>query len=273
MSVDDCVRATIEESIAQIEQNHRVRVLFAAESGSRAWGFASPDSDYDVRFIYVHEIDWYLRVSEPRDVIESMLPGDLDLSGWELRKTLRLFAKCNLALNEWLGSPIVYRADNAFFEHMRQLVPSFFRPPHAVFHYLRTAQSTWRDHLDQPSVRLKKVFYALRPLFACRWIEHTLSQPPTEFEKLLRAEWVSDNERKMINALQVAKAMALESDRCAMPADLSIWLAEQMAYFEEIGPKLSVNSSGERCDLDHVLAHWVIGVSAAELRMGDPVIR
>ena len=85
-----------------------MRVLLAVESGSRAWGFASPDSDYDVRFIYVHEPGWYLTVFESRDVIEKMLPGELDVSGWDLRKSLRLFSKCNLALNEWLGSPVVY---------------------------------------------------------------------------------------------------------------------------------------------------------------------
>ncbi|MBD8527421.1 nucleotidyltransferase domain-containing protein [Pseudomarimonas arenosa] len=260
MSVDESVRAAIETSIAEIEHNKQVRVLFAAESGSRAWGCASPDSDYDVRFIYVHELEWYLRVSEPRDVIEARLPGDLDLSGWELRKTLRLFAKCNLALNEWLGSPIVYRSDDAFVERLRQLIPTFFRPPHAVLHYLRTAQSMWRDHLDQPSVRLKKVFYALRPLLACRWIEHTLSQPPTEFEKLLQAEWVSDSERQMIGELQAAKVQASEADRCPMPAELSAWLVEQMGYFEGVGPKLAVQASGEGRELDRVLAEWVVGL-------------
>jgi predicted nucleotidyltransferase len=98
----------IKAAIAEIEGHHDVRVLYAAESGSRAWGFASPDSDYDVRFIYAHRRDWYLGIGEPRDVIEAMLPGDLDLAGWDLRKTLRLYLRGNYALNEWLDSPIVY---------------------------------------------------------------------------------------------------------------------------------------------------------------------
>src|SRR5262249_9363242 len=102
------MREYILNELSRIEKEHDVRVLMAVESGSRAWGFASPDSAYDVPFIYVHNRDWYLSVFEGRDTIEEMLPQSLDLSGWDLRKTLRLFSNCNLALNEWLGSPIVY---------------------------------------------------------------------------------------------------------------------------------------------------------------------
>nr|WP_269749982.1 nucleotidyltransferase domain-containing protein [Pseudomarimonas arenosa] len=85
--------------------------------------------------------------------------------------------------------------------------------------------------MDQSSARLKKVFYFLRPLLAGRWIEHTLSQPPTEFERLLQAEWATDDERQMISQLQAAKALASEADRWPMPEELSAWLTEQMAYF------------------------------------------
>src|SRR3954463_6570073 len=99
------MNGNILQALGTIERDQGVKVLLAVESGSRAWGFASPDSDYDVRFIYAHPLDWYLGVLERRDVIECMLPGDLDVSGWELRKALRLLAKCNLALNEWIGSP------------------------------------------------------------------------------------------------------------------------------------------------------------------------
>lgn len=110
-------------------------------------------------------------------------------------------------------------------------------------------------------MRLKKIFYALHPLLACRWIEHTLSQPPTEFERLLQAEWVTDDERQMISQPQAAKALASEADRYPMPSELSAWLAEQMAYFEGIGPTLVVNASSESRELDRVLAESVAGSS------------
>jgi len=132
MSVTDAIR----QAIADIEAEHAVRVLFAAESGSRAWGFASPDSDFDVRFIYVHRRDWYLGIDEPRDVIEAMLPGDLDLSGWDLRKTLRLFLRCNAALNECLGSPIVYAERGDLASQLRDLLPEAFRALAGYHHYL-----------------------------------------------------------------------------------------------------------------------------------------
>lgn len=84
------MKQQVQTELTRIERESGVRVLLAVESGSRAWGFASPDSDYDVRFLYAHPRDWYVSVFEGRDVIEQMLPGDLDVSGWDLRKALRL---------------------------------------------------------------------------------------------------------------------------------------------------------------------------------------
>lgn len=113
----------------ELERQQDFKVLFAAESGSRAWGFASPDSDYDVRMIYVKPEAWYwsLDAKQP-DTFNAMQPGELDVSAWELRKTLRLFAGCNPSLNEWLGSPIIYYADPKFADETRSLIPVYFNP-------------------------------------------------------------------------------------------------------------------------------------------------
>src|SRR5690349_14763485 len=107
MSVDSKILPLVREHLNKIENEFRVRILYACESGSRAWGFPSPDSDFDVRFIYVHDRDWYLSLSEDRDTIEKNLPGDLDIGGWDIRKTLRLISKSNVIPLEWLQSPIV----------------------------------------------------------------------------------------------------------------------------------------------------------------------
>lgn len=219
----------IEDAIAAIESQQEVRILFAAESGSRAWGFASPDSDYDVRFIYVHQRDWYLTIGEPRDVIEAMLPGDLDLSGWELRKTLRLFLRGNAALNEWLGSPIVYADRDGLADELRTLLPSAFRTTAAYHHYLSMARGVIAEHLQGEQVRLKKVFYALRPLLACRWIAAANSQPPTAFAELCSAPWVEAGERAMIDALLMAKTAAREVDAQPVKSELRRWLAIELA--------------------------------------------
>src|SRR5690349_15035597 len=194
--------------LRRIEQEQAVRVLLAVESGSRAWGFASPDSDYDVRFIYAHPRDWYVAVVEQRDVIEEMLPGDLDVSGWDLRKTLRLFSKCNLALNEWLGSPIVYSEVSEFRQQMAQLMPQFFNPITGIHHYRSMAVRTFTEHYAEGRIGIKKLFYVLRPLLACRWIERHSSQPPTEFAKLLAAGLITADEHEWIQNLLVRKADA-----------------------------------------------------------------
>lgn len=241
-------------ALAELERERGIRVLFAAESGSRAWGFASPDSDYDVRFVYAHPRHWYLRVFEARDVIERMLPNDLDVSGWDLRKALRLFAGCNLALNEWLLSPIVYREDAVFATALRSLMPAYFQPAAALFHYLGTARTTYAEHLGGDAVRLKKVFYFLRPILACRWIEHARSQPPTEFGKLVEADWVSIDERDQIADLKRRKLLASERDSEALEPALREWMRHQMAHFERIGPTLARKRDVDNTDLDALLA-------------------
>ncbi len=218
----------IQQALVNLEAEHDVRVLYAAESGSRAWGFASPDSDYDVRFIYAHPRDWYLGIGEPRDVIEAMLPGDLDLSGWDLRKALRLYLRCNCALYEWLDSPIVYRERGPLAERLRALLPAAFRAPAAYHHYLRTAQNVADTHLQGERVRIKKIFYVLRPLLACRWIRQAGTQPPTAFERLVEAPWMAPAERHLIRELEHAKAVALESEGAPMAPAVRAWIDAEL---------------------------------------------
>ena len=141
------MRQRVLQELNRIEREHSVRILLAVESGSRAWGFASPDSDYDVRFVYAHERDFYLSVFENRDVIEEMLPDRLDINGWDLRKSLRLFSKCNLALNEWLGSPIVYLEVPRFRDRLVRMIPRYFNPIGAMHHYRSMADRAIAEHL------------------------------------------------------------------------------------------------------------------------------
>ena len=168
----------VRDALAQVEAERNVRVLFACESGSRAWGFASRDSDFDVRFLYVHRRDWYLSVEDRRDVIERPLADDLDVSGWELRKALRLLRKSNPPLLEWLKSPVVYQHDPVFAAEFGALASEFYAPRRCFAHYLHMAFGNWRDYLrGRDEVSLKKYLYVFRPLLACRWIERQLGQP------------------------------------------------------------------------------------------------
>lgn len=181
------IEARIAQTLAAIETEHGVRILYACESGSRAWGFASADSDYDVRFLYVHPLDWYVSVETPREVIERPITDELDINGWELRKALRLLRKSNPVLLEWLHSPITYRCDEGFLADMRAAARTFYRPAACFHHYLHMAQGNRRENLRGPIVWLKKYLYVLRPVLACRWIEAGRGIPPVAFDHLVEA--------------------------------------------------------------------------------------
>ena len=181
------MRETILAKLHEIEAQEHVRILLAVESGSRAWGLASPDSDYDVRFLYVRPHADYLRLERSRDVIELPIEGELDLNGWDLDKALRLLHSSNPTLFEWFSSPIIYR-DSASAQAMRTLSSRFFSPRRSLNHYLSMAINNRRQYLKGDTVIAKKYFYILRPVLACRWILDRETPPPVLFSALQSAE-------------------------------------------------------------------------------------
>ena len=178
------IQKEIQDNLNQIEEQYDVKILLAVESGSRAWGFASADSDYDVRFIYVHRPEEYLRIDSMKDVIEWQLDEVLDINGWDLRKALLAFAKGNPNVMEWANSPIIYRKSK-HWDALREVAMHYFSEKSALCHYYGTANSTLKGYLTGDRIRYKKYFYALRPLLCCRWIEKYHTAPPMEFDKLL----------------------------------------------------------------------------------------
>jgi len=181
------VRSEILSRIQKAEREHGVRALLAVESGSRAWGFESPNSDYDARFIYANRPDWYLSVNleDKRDVIEYPIIDEIDLNGWDVRKALRLFARSNPSFVEWIQSPIVYLESGSFAADVRRLLPSVYSCIRGVHHYRSMARTNYRGYLKTELVPLKKYFYVLRPLLSVRWLERYGRPAPIEFEKLL----------------------------------------------------------------------------------------
>ena len=208
--------AEINEKLDEIERKEGVRILHAVESGSRAWGFASPDSDYDVRFVYVRPKEDYLRLDEPRDVIEWQLDEVLDINGWDLRKALRQFAKGNATLFEWSGSPIVYRTTKEW-SRIKEISKQFFSEKAAVYHYYGTANSTLQGYLMGETVRYKKYFYALRPLLAARYIETYHTAPPVLFDDLLKKELPEDLRRAIDELLEIKKKTTEGEENPHMP--------------------------------------------------------
>lgn len=178
------MKEKILKKLKEVERTKGVEVLYAVESGSRAWGFASPDSDYDIRFIYKHDLDYYLSLWEQPDVIEFMTEEDLDGSGWDLRKSVKLLAKSNAPLLEWLYSPVVYFENEAFVNQLRALAKDCFSPIACLHHYLGTTKN-FMDVCQAEEVKLKSYFYALRTALAGKWIIENNSFPPVNFLELL----------------------------------------------------------------------------------------
>ncbi|REA64313.1 nucleotidyltransferase domain-containing protein [Dyadobacter luteus] len=178
----------ILNELVRLEKQHDIKILYAVESGSRAWGFASADSDWDVRYIYIHKLEWYLQIDAQRDNQEEILPNDIDLAGWELRKALRLFRKSNPPMLEWLRSPIVYLQKYSTAAQLRHLTAYYFNPKSCIYHYLHMAEGNFQSYLQKENVRVKKYFYVLRPILACDWIKNTNTMAPTEFHELLESQ-------------------------------------------------------------------------------------
>ena len=186
------------EKLKEIEERENVRILHCVESGSRAWGFASPDSDYDVRFIYARPKEYYLRLDKTRDVIEWQLDDTLDINGWDIQKALILLHKSNPTLFEWNSSPIVYKTTDEW-KNIAAMINRYFVAKSGLYHYLSTAKTNYRVYLKGDLVRYKKYFYVLRPLLACKWILAEGTPPPMEFhvlmEKYLDADLKPDVEK------------------------------------------------------------------------------
>lgn len=173
----------ILEHLEDVEREHQVKVLLAVESGSRAWGFESANSDWDVRFIYVHKPEWYFRVEPQYDVIEVM-DDDFDLVGWELRKALGLLKRSNPSMMEWLNSPIVYSVDEAFLVRIKDAELDFFNPTASMYHYMHMFAKHDERYLQREDCTMKCFLYYLRGVLACEWISENRTLPPVSFVKI-----------------------------------------------------------------------------------------
>jgi uncharacterized protein len=238
--ISNQVSEEIRCRLVSLEESDRVVILLAVESGSRAWGFESTDSDYDVRFIYVQRPDSYLSIDSEiqPDVIERPIVDHIDLSGWDIRKALKLFQKSNPPLLEWLQSPLIYVERFSFANEVRKLLPVYYSPRNCFHHYFHMARGNIREYLRGEIVWRKKYFYVLRPLLALRWIERELGPVPMEFSKLVEATVTGEPLRRAIGDLVVAKRAAVEMDRGPRIPVVSDFIEAEIKRFESIATNL-----------------------------------
>ncbi|NPA52346.1 MAG: nucleotidyltransferase domain-containing protein [Aquificae bacterium] len=251
------MQKNITTRLEDIEKKHNIKILYACESGSRAWGFESPDSDYDIRFIYVNRLDYYLSIEKKRDVIE-LREGELDFVGWDLRKSLFLLRKSNPSLIEWLNSPIVYLKDEDFYKKIKKLMEKSFNPKSLMYHYLHMTKSNYREYLRGDLVKIKKYFYVLRPISALKYIEEKKEIPPIEFEKLINLVSISQNIKAEILKLLEEKKKSKELELKPKIEILNRFIEENLEYYENFLKKWKIKVSyPESFEFDFLLKEMI----------------
>ena len=227
------VRDLILVKIKEIEEKEHVRVLHVVESGSRAWGFASPDSDYDVRFIYVRDRNFYLSLKDNKDFIDWELNEVLDINGWDLKKALQHFHKSNATLFEWSNSPVVYYTTDEWKQLYEGVASKYFACKASMYHYYGTANKNYYEYLTEDMVKYKKYFYVLRPILACKWIEEKKCPPPVPFHELFDS--VLENDMKAaVEELLAKKVKMSESDKAPKIETINQYIEEKLAYYKEL---------------------------------------
>ena len=221
---------TIKEKLIEIEKRENIKILHCVESGSRAWGFPSPDSDYDVRFVYVRPKEYYLRLDKTRDVIEWQLDETLDINGWDLQKMLRLLHSSNPTVFEWKNSPIVYKTSDAW-KSISGAVDDCFNAKSGIYHYVNMAKTNCRDYLKCDIVKLKKYFYVLRPLLACEYIRENQKSPPMLFEDLLC--YLGGEVKNEVLKLLDLKMKTSELDKGKAVTCINAYIDDKISEFDE----------------------------------------
>lgn len=244
------MKNTIVTYLEEIEKERNIKILFACETGSRAWGFPSPDSDYDIRMVYVHKKDWYLTLSEKKDSIDLMLDdNEIDISGWDLRKSLRLLQKSNAALLERIQSPIIYKIDKGFLKAFNDLAALKYSRIATIHHYLSMSKKFMEDLREEKTYKLKKFFYALRSATACKWILEKEEIPPIEFKKMLSGLKLDSKLIKRIDELITLKSTISESYLHEGENELFKYIESCIKQADENRSSLP-SSKGKLVDLD-----------------------
>lgn len=240
----------IQQKLLEIEEAEHVKILLAVESGSRAWGFASPDSDYDVRFVYVRTVEDYLRLDAPRDVIEWQLDEVLDINGWDLRKALMQFHRGNATLFEWSNSPVVYKTTSQW-QRIYDTVQSYFSLKTSVGHYYGTAMSTYSQYLQADMVNYKKYFYALRPLLAGIYIQEHKCPPPVLFEELMKM----DMQAKLRSGISELLELKKKSGESACGSQIEViqkFIMDELERQKAYGDNLADDRKGSWDELNRI---------------------
>jgi uncharacterized protein len=248
--------ASIPETLRALERQHRCAIVLAIESGSRAWGFESADSDYDVRFIYLRQPDWYLSVLARRDVLDAQ-EGDFDAVGWDFRKALLLARHSHPTLQEWLQSPVVYHSvvyhsDPITVEALRAVAVQFFVPETGVYHYLGWAGRIRNRYLAADAVAYKRYLYVMRPLLCAMWLIEHRSPPPMDILHVLDGVRVSPTVAGALHSLIASKRASRELGSGPPDPVIDDFVTEQLLVLKPFGRRPAQGISTDHAQLDSI---------------------
>ena len=225
------MKTIIQNKLREIEFAHDIKILYSCESGSRAWGFPSPDSDYDVRFIYARPFDNYISLQPHKDHLSFPINDELDIYGWDISKVLRLIGKSNTTPFEWLQSPVIYRENSDFVKSLWQLCKSYFCARGNIHHYLGIAYGAM-ETMQGDEIKIKKLFYVLRPLLAAMWSAKHNEIAPMNIKPLMTL--LTTDLQTKINKLIEFKATAYEGHLIKIDDDIKTWIDYAFAYSKEV---------------------------------------
>lgn len=230
------MKTTIQQKLAEIEKSHGIKILYSCESGSRAWGFPSPDSDYDVRFIYTRQLEDYLTIQSKKDHLSFPINNELDIYGWDISKVLQLITKSNTTPFEWLQSPVIYKEDTTFKDEVWTFCKSYFCPRSNIHHYLGIARGAM-ETMNGEDIKIKKLFYVLRPLLAALWCTERDTIAPMSIFPLM--DFLTDDLRKKVLSLIELKSTANESYLIEIDQDIKTWIDQTFDYCMEASFQLT----------------------------------
>lgn len=249
------IEQQIQEKLKEIEEGAGVEILHAVESGSRAWGLASPDSDYDVRFVYRRAGKDYLSLEESRDVLEWQLDQVLDINGWDIKKALQQLGKGNATLFEWSNSPIVYKTTKEW-EQIYRVGLGYFSEKAALCHYYGMAAHTFKEYLEGEKVRYKKYFYALRPLLAANYIEAFHTPPPVLFQDLMKLQMEPALKMAIEELLEKKKVTAEQELHPQIPV-IQQFIQEEIQRQKQISSQLADDRKKDWSQLNQCFAEMI----------------
>lgn len=260
--IDPVMHGQVQYELAAIEREHGVEFLLAVESGSRAWGFPSRDSDYDVRFIYLRPIEDYLTVGAKRDVIERPIGSTLDVNGWDLRKALQLLVRSNAVLLEWLTSPVRYRYDDATLGGLLELARTAADLSALAYHYDHQARRSFAEIAVSDEVRLKTYCYAVRATLALLWLRNRVEPPPMDLPSLIAGLGLSDRLSGVIAGLVALKAVSTEQEMISRISVLDEFISGVLVA--QVVPVNSIERSAAKVKADALFASIVLGRLSAK---------